>query len=96
MRRAAPLALTIGIAAVLAGCFTTSADFKNDAENYIADEVAPVLEVEFVTVDCDEPVTQDVGTRFECRATDTAGGEWVFDNEISDENEFTVNVDRAP
>ena len=90
------LALTLGAAAILSGCFTTSADFKNDAEDFIDTEVADVVGVDFVSVDCDEPVTQDIGTEFECRATDADGGEWVFVNEITAENEFTVNEDRRP
>ena len=52
--------------------------------------------VEFESVECVEPESQDVGTRFECTALDTDGGTWVFDNEISAKNEFTVNVDRRP
>ncbi len=80
----------------LAGCFTSTADFASDAEAFIADTVAEQLEVDFVDVACDEPETQDVGTRFTCTATDASGGTWVFDNEITDDNEFTVNVDRRP
>jgi hypothetical protein len=96
MRRVA-LSLLIGAAgATLAGCFTTSADFSNDAETYIETTVAESLGVEFESVECAEPESQDVGTRFECTAVDAAGGTWVFDNEISAKNEFTVNVDRRP
>ena len=81
---------------VLAGCFTSTADFASDAESFIADTVAEQLEVEFIEVACDEPEAQDVGTRFTCTATDADGGTWVFDNVITDDNEFTVNVDRRP
>lgn len=80
----------------LTGCFTSTADFATDAEDFIAETVAPELDVEFVSVDCDEPERQDVGTRFACTATDADGGVWTFDNEITDENEFTINVDRRP
>jgi hypothetical protein len=41
-------------------------------------------------------LSQDVGTRFACTATDVDGGEWTFDNEISAKNEFTINIDRSP
>ena len=86
----------IGAALALAGCFTSTADFATDAEAFIADRVAEELQVDFVEVTCDEPEAQDVGTRFACTATDADGGSWVFDNEITDDNEFTVNVDRRP
>lgn len=88
--------LVVTGAVFLSSCFTTSADFKNDAEDFIDDEVAEELGVDFVDVECVEPQTQDVGTRFECVATNAAGDEWVFDNEITAENEFTVNIERAP
>lgn len=85
------------IAAVaLGGCFTSTADFATDAEDYISETVAAQLDVDFVTVECDEPARQDVGTRFACTATDDQGGVWTFDNEITDDNEFTINVDRRP
>ncbi len=87
-------ALVAGIA--LSACFTSTADFASDAEGFIMDDVAAELGVEFTSVECDEPENQGVGTRFECRATDAAGGEWVFDNEISDDDEFTINLDRRP
>ena len=87
---------TVGAAVSLAGCFTSTADFATDAEEFIADTVAEQLQVDFVDVACDEPEAQDVGTRFTCTATDADGGTWVFDNEITDDNEFTVNVDRRP
>lgn len=80
----------------LAGCFTSTADFATDAEEFIAGTVAEQLQVDFVEVTCDEPEAQEVGSRFTCTATDGDGGTWVFDNEITDDNEFTVNVDRRP
>lgn len=96
MRRVAfPVLIALAVT-VPAGCFTTSADFADDAEEYIADTVAEELGVVFDSVDCTEPESQDVGTRFECTAVDADGGTWVFDNEITAKNEFTVNVDRSP
>ena len=86
----------LAAAVVLGGCFTSTADFAADAEDFITETVAPELDVEFVSVDCDEPERQDIGTRFACTATDSSGGVWTFDNEITAENEFTVNVDRRP
>jgi hypothetical protein len=96
MRRVAP-PFFIGLVVVtLTGCFTTTADFADDAENYIRTDVAAELKVEFDTVDCEEPESQDVGVWFECTAIDSDGGTWVFDNEISAKNVFEVNVDRRP
>lgn len=86
----------VAAAVLLGGCFTSTADFANDAEDFIAEQVASQLDVDFLSVDCDEPARQDVGTRFACTATDTSGGVWTFDNEITAENEFTVNLDRRP
>ena len=96
MRRVAFTVLLALAVVVPTGCFTTSADFASDAEEYIADTVAQELGVEFDSVDCTAPESQDVGTRFECTAVDTDGGQWVFDNEITAKNEFTVNLDRSP
>jgi hypothetical protein len=99
MRRAPVLRSCLTAAAagtILGACFTSTADFATDAEDFIAERVAPELDVDFVSVECDEPERQDVGTRFACTATDTDGDVWTFDNEITDENEFTVNLDRRP
>jgi hypothetical protein len=96
MRRAALLSFVVVSAPALSGCFTTSADFRSDAEEYIETTVAEKLEVEFVSVECETPESRDVGTRFRCTATDSDDGNWVFDNEITEENQFTVNVDRRP
>lgn len=91
-----PVAVVIVGAAALSGCFTTSADFRSDTEDYIETDVADEIGVEFETVECEAPVSQDVGTAYSCTATDAEGGMWVFDNEISGKNEFTVNVGRSP
>lgn len=96
MRRVALLSFVVVSAPALSACFTTSADFSADAEEYIETTVAATLEVEFVNVECETPESQDVGTRFECTATDSDDGAWVFDNEITEKNQFTVNIDRQP
>lgn len=80
----------------LASCFTSTADFKSDAETFIADQVAPELDTTFTSVNCDEPLDQNVGTRFACQAIDAQGGVWEFDNVIDAEGEFTVNILRRP
>jgi hypothetical protein len=96
MRRRDSLLLVLPAALVLSACFTTAADFSTDAEKHIETTVAESVGVEFEVVECEEPLSQDVGTRFACTATDVDGGEWTFDNEISAKNEFTINIDRSP
>ncbi len=83
-------------AVCLAGCFTSAADFKSEAETYIADQVAAAVETAFTSVNCDAPIDQNVGTRFACQAIDDAGGIWEFDTVIDVEGEFTVNISRRP
>lgn len=97
MARVAPaMAAGIVLGVLLTGCFTTSADFKNDAEDYIDSTVAEALEVDFTEVTCEDPGSQEVGTQFRCTATDTDGGQWEFLNTIDAENEYTVDLDRRP
>lgn len=89
--------LLVGAATVvLGGCFTTTADFKRDAEAYIAADVADAVGATFESVTCQQPVDQDVGTRFTCSAIDDAGQVWEFDNEIDAPGEFTVNLSKRP
>ncbi len=89
--------VSVALAGVsLAGCFTSTADFKSDAETFIVDQVAPQVDTTFSSVNCDEPLDQAVGTRFGCQAIDATGGVWEFDNVIDAEGEFTVNISRRP
>jgi hypothetical protein len=89
--------LLIGASAVpLSGCFTSTADFRRDAENYISNAVAEAVGTTFQDVTCVEPTSQSIGTRFTCSAIDADGAVWEFDNVIDAENEFTVNVSRRP
>jgi hypothetical protein len=91
-------ALTVG----LAGCFTTAADFRNDAENFIEenDDLREALfsgsDTAFETATCVEPENQDEGTTFPCTAIDTAGATWEFEIEITGSSEYEVNVARRP
>jgi hypothetical protein len=80
----------------LTGCFTSTADFKSDAETFIADQVAAELEVVLKSVNCDSPLDQDVGTSFACTAITEDGGVYEFDNVIDAPGEFTVNISRRP
>jgi hypothetical protein len=92
-RLAVPL---VASTALLVGCFTTSADYQHDAEKFIDTAVADRVQVDFVSVACEQPRTQDVGEHFPCTAVDSDGGDWEFDVEISGKNEFTVNEARRP
>lgn len=90
--------LTVG----LAGCFTTTADFRSDAETFIEkdDDLREALfsgsDTAFETATCVEPVNQDEGTTFPCTAIDTAGETWEFEIVITGSSEYEVNVARRP
>jgi hypothetical protein len=92
------VALTAGIA----GCFTTTADFRNDAEEFIEqnDELRAALfpdtDDSITSATCSEPPNQDEGTTFPCTATDTTGATWEFEIVITGSNEYEVNVARRP
>jgi hypothetical protein len=90
-------ALAIG----LAGCFTTTADFRNDAEEFIEqnEELRGALLADsatFVTATCAEPANQDEGTTFPCTATDSNGAVWEFEIVITGSSEYEVNLSRSP
>jgi hypothetical protein len=90
--------LTMG----LAGCFTTTADFRNDAETFIEenDELREALfsgsDTAFETATCVEPGNQDEGTTFPCTAIDSEGATWEFEIVITGSTEYEVNVARQP
>jgi hypothetical protein len=90
--------LTVG----LAGCFTTAADFRNDAETFIEenDELREALfsgsDTSFETATCVEPENQDEGTTFPCTAIDSTGATWEFEIVITGSSEYEVNVARRP
>lgn len=90
-----PLFVVAG-ALLLSSCFDTTVNYQRDAESYIDKTVSGVVEATFVQVECERPIDQNVGTRFECSALDDANGTWVFDNEIIGDNEFQVNVFSRP
>jgi Domain of unknown function (DUF4333) len=95
---AAMVALPIGLSA----CFTTTADFQDDAETFIVenDELREALLAEadarFVDATCAEPTDQEEGTTFACTATDSNGATWEFEIEITSSSEYEVNLSRAP
>ncbi len=90
------------LTAVLAGCFTTAADFRTDAETFIEQDddlrvaLFPATDDSFTTATCAEPENQDEGTTFACTATDTTGATWEFEIVITGSSEYEVNVARRP
>jgi hypothetical protein len=95
-------AALVALTTVVAGCFTTSADFRNDAEEFIEqnDELRAALfpdtDDRITSATCTEPPDQDEGTTFPCTATDTTGASWEFEIVITGSNEYEVNVARRP
>jgi hypothetical protein len=90
---------TLSLAAVaLTGCFTSTADFRRDAETFILENqgLANAVETTFATAECDEPRSQDIGTAFACSAVDEDGRTWTFEIEITSSTEYEVNVARFP
>ena len=81
---------------MLTGCFTSTADFKSDAEAFITDKVGTELNVVFESVNCDSPLDQEIGTQFPCTAITVDGRLYEFDNVIDEPGEFTVNIARRP
>ena len=87
----------------LAGCFTTSADYQHDAENFILTDqgLADALGTDetpltFDSATCEKPDSQDPGTTFTCTAIDDNGADWQFSVEIKGESRYEVNVARDP
>ena len=86
----------------LSGCFTTSADFRTDAETFIVEDVGlreatfPDADATFVTATCAEPENQDEGTRFPCKAVDSSGDTWEFEIVITGSSGYDVNITRRP
>jgi hypothetical protein len=78
--------------AVLGGCFTSTADYRDTAEDFIVDDasVGESLGVSFTSASCEEPGDQDVGTVFGCTAVDTEGTEWRFDVEIAESDSVVI------
>lgn len=96
LRRGVLLVPLVIAASGLAGCFTSTADFKSDAEAFISERVSAEVGADFVSVNCDAPLDQQVNTRFTCQAIDSADQVWEFDNVIDADGEFTVNISRRP
>lgn len=97
-RRLAVAATSFGLAIALSSCFTTTADFRRDAETFIVEDedLAAALDTTFVRSTCQEPVDQEVGTEFLCTAVDAEDRAWEFDIVITGDNEYEVNIRRTP
>ncbi|WP_395156307.1 hypothetical protein [Ilumatobacter sp.] len=95
-RRVSTLLGFVVASVMLAGCFTSTADFKSDAEAFIADKVAAELDVIFESVNCNAPLDQEIGTTFACTALTLDGGVYEFNTVIDEPGEFTVNISRRP
>jgi hypothetical protein len=96
------IALLATLSVGLTSCFTTAADFRNDAETFIEenDELREALfsgsDTAFETATCAEPTNQDEGTTFPCTAIDSMGDTWEFEIVITGSSEYEVNVARRP
>lgn len=91
-----------GLAVTLSACFTTAADFQEDAQDFIVGDeqlrraLFPDTDTSFTSATCDEPRSQDEGETFLCDATDSDGRQWEFEIEITGSSDYDVNVSRRP
>lgn len=94
--------VSVVLASLLAGCFTTASDFRSDAESYIVessslrDALLADSNTKFTTATCTDPINQDVGTTFACTGTDGSGAVWGFEMTITGKHEYDVTVSRRP
>jgi hypothetical protein len=90
--RSATCAGLLAATALLAGCFTTTSDYRETAESFIVDDpsVGESLRVTFDSATCEEPANQDVGTVFACTAVDETGTEWEFEVEIGESDSVVI------
>lgn len=102
VRRSTVAATALVLGGSLSGCFTTTADFRSDAETFIVENAElrnalfPETDATIASATCAEPANQDEGTTFPCTATDSNGGTWEFEIVISGSAEYDVNVARRP
>jgi len=91
-------ALATLAALALSGCFTSTSDYREKAEEFIVEDagVADGLGVALVSATCEEPVDQEVGTTFACTATDENGDTWGFEVEIAESNRIELSVSDRP
>lgn len=92
-----------GTSIALGGCFTTSTDYQNDAEDFILtdEDLAAGLgtaddPLVFDSATCEKPADQNAGTTFSCSAIDENGAVWEFSVEIGAGSTYDVTVARDP
>lgn len=95
-------AAVVGSTILLTGCFTTSADFRSDAESYLVENerlrsaIFADSDTTFTTATCEDPKNRDKGTRFSCSANDSTGATWGFEMVITGSSTYEASVSRRP
>ncbi|MGI9031269.1 MAG: hypothetical protein ACR2HP_15000 [Ilumatobacteraceae bacterium] len=87
--------LPLGAVVLLAGCGVTSANFPDSAEDVIEDDDRTAENFEGRTFDdaqCEEPPNNEIGTRFNCTATDANGIAVTFVATITEDDAFTISA----
>lgn len=76
---------------VLAGCSTTTSDFKDEAEKFLESaDLAEEAGYTYRDARCETPASTSVGTQFACGATDNDGDDWTFIAEITGAREIVI------
>ncbi len=76
---------------VLAGCSTTTNDFKDEAEKFLESaDLAEEAGYTYRDARCETPASTSVGTQFACGATDNDGDDWTFIAEITGTREIVI------
>lgn len=95
-------AAVVGSTILVTGCFTTSADFRSDAESYLVenerlrDAIFVDSDTTFTTATCEDPANRDPGTTFSCSAVDSTGATWGFEIVITGSSSYKASVSRRP
>ncbi len=85
------LPFTVVGLSVLAGCSTTTSDFKDEAEKFLESaDLAEEAGYTYRDARCETPASTSVGTQFACGATDNDGDDWTFIAEITGTREIVI------
>ena len=88
-QRGAALGLA-GLGAVLGACSASSADFRDDAEEFLrSDEVFSTYGVDFTDPACDEPASTETGSTITCSA-EGDDATYAFTLRITGRNEMVL------
>lgn len=71
----------------------TENEFSTEAQAYISDPAGDIVAESgytFTDAFCDVPASTDVGTQFECTATDNEGDDWILTLEITGPQDFII------